>query len=180
MEDNKQQVVDTVDTTTAKADETGAKATKPEFNEEQQKYIDELINKQYAKLQSKAEEKLKALEQAEKLKSMSEVERAKEELKLAKEKLAEYENEKLVNQFKVELTTKGLKADFAELIPVSDADKAKKAVDFLGSYKEEIEKPLLEKIKVLEEQLRNTALKGGVPSVPSTSTEAPKSLKKVY
>lgn len=182
-EDAKKEVVNTVDTTPAEQDaekDTGAKDTKPNFSDEQQKYIDGLISKQYKKLQTKADEKLKQLEQAEKLKSMSEVERAKEELRIANEKLTEYENEKLVNQFKVELTTKGLKSDFAKFIPVQDADKAKQAVDFLSSYKAEIEKGYTDKIKDLEEQVRKLSLRGNVPTGTKNTSSAPKSTPKIF
>jgi hypothetical protein len=175
MEEEKK-AVDTVKT--AKPVDTGedkntgvALNNKPSFSEEQQKYIDELIGKQYAKLQSKAEQKMKELEQAEKLKSMSKIERAEAELKMAREKLAEYEREKLVSQFKVELTTKGLKPDFADFIPVQDAEKAKKAVDFLSSYKAEIESAYAEKIKDLEEKVRNLSLRGNTPLATANTLE---------
>ena len=90
MTEEIKKAVDTVKTAkpvdTGEDKNTGADLNnKPSFSEEQQKYIDELIGKQYAKLQSKAEQKMKELEQAEKLKSMSEIERAQAELKLARE-----------------------------------------------------------------------------------------------
>lgn len=175
------EAVDTVETAkpvqTGEDKNTGADLNnKPSFSEEQQKYIDELIGKQYAKLQSKAEQKMKELEQAEKLKSMSEIERAQAELKMAREKLAEYEGEKLVSQFKVELTTKGLKSDFADFIPVQDAEKAKKAVDFLSSYKAEIESAYAEKIKSLEEQVRNLSLRGNTPLATKNTSELRKEI----
>lgn len=169
-EEIKGEAVDTVKTA-PEIEETGTKPTKPEFSNEQQKYIDELINKQYSKLQAKADEKLKALEQAEKLKSMSEVERQKEEYKILQEKLAVYEKEKLVNQFKVELTTKGLEADMAEFIQVQDADNAKKAVDYFSAYKAKLEKSYADKIKDLEEKVRNLSLRGNTPLATANTLE---------
>ena len=190
MEDNTQ----TVDTTTTTAEvekNVGEKAGKFLTQDEVNKVVEsrlarerEVAEKQKQELQANItatyEKKLKAIEEAEKLKSMTDSERLIAEKEMLEKELAEYRQEKLVSQFKVELTTKGLKADFADLIPVGDADKAKKAVDFLGGYKAEIEKPYLEKIKALEDQLRNGALKGGVPTVPNGKVEPAKSLKQMY
>lgn len=183
MENNEttKSTVDTANTVPTQAENAGTqKKDKPNFSEEQQKYIDDLINKQYAKIQATADKKLKDIEQAERLKGMSDIEQANEKLKLAEERLAEYAQKELVNQFKVELTTKGLKAEFAELIPVNDADKAKKAVDVLSSYKSEIEKPLLEKIKELEEQVRNATLRGQAPKVSGANVETKKSIPTLF
>lgn len=150
------------------------KKDKPEFTPEQQSFMQAKIDEIYAKFEAKAEKKAKEIEQAEKLKGMSEQERVKEELKIEKEKRQALENEKLVNQFKIELTTKGLKGDFADLIPVQDAEKAKKAVDFLSEFKTEIETPYIEKIKNLEEQVRNATLRGTTPQIVGNKAIAPK------
>ncbi len=179
MEDNTQ-TVDTATTTAEAVKNVGEVESKTLTQEQVDKIIADRLTRQEKSIQEKYEKKLKDIEESERLKNMSESERMHAELESTKQRLAEYEQEKLVSQFKVELTTKGLKADFADLIPVGDADKAKKAVDFLGGYKAEIEKPYLEKIKALEDQLRNGALKGGVPTVPNGKVEPAKSLKQMY
>lgn len=171
-----QKSADTVKADNEKVETTG----KPTFTEEQQKYIDGLIDKQYAKLQAKAEEKQKEIEQAEKLKSMSEVDRLKAEQKILQEKLQKYESEKLINQFRVELTTKGLKPEFADFLAVNDADKAKQAVDFLANFKDEIVKEYEVKIKELEDNVRKITLRGTPPVVAGDSGTKAESTPTVF
>jgi Mg-chelatase subunit ChlD len=54
---------------------------------------------------------------------------------------------------------------------VQDAEKAKKAVDFLSSYKAEIESAYTDKIKDLEEKVRNLSLRGNTPLATANTHE---------
>lgn len=97
------------------------------FTPEQQAHLEKLLAAQYAKLQSKTEKKVSALEQAAKLANMTAEEQMKEKLKQAEERLKEFETRELQNQFKVELAGRGLPQDFADYINAGDAEAAKKA-----------------------------------------------------
>lgn len=134
-----------------------------------------------------AQKKLEAFKQAEKLKGMSDTERIQEELKQAREEAellkqekSNYEKERLVLQYEKELTTKGLPSDLAKLIPINDADNAKLALDGLAKFKAETEAPYLEKIKALEEQLKNASLRGTPPSAVGNTTQNKKEIPSVF
>ena len=147
-----------------KADGELAPKSKVNFSPEQQAYFDEKWKAEYAKMASAMEKKIgDRLRESEKLKGMSEAERAAEELKQAKEKIAEYEKQQLVDQYKVELTEKGLPSSFAEIIPAGDAEAARKAVDTLSKFKISVEKELNAKISKLEKDLENAKLRGFTP-----------------
>lgn len=135
------------------------------FTPEQQAHLEKLLAAQYAKLQSKTEKKVSALEQAAKLANMTAEEQMKEKLKQAEERLKEFETRELQNQFKVELAGRGLPQDFADYINAGDAEAAKKAVDFLTSYKKSFE----DKIKLLEDEVKKAGLRGAPPKAPENA-----------
>lgn len=143
-----------------------------------QEELNAIIAKEVGKVEKITQSKLKELEEAERLKGMSEAERQAAELKKAREELNQYKNEKLATQFKLELSNKTLPPDFADFIPVADAEKAKAAVDFLAKYKADITSVLQKEIDELKQQLTNANLRGVTPKAVSgggtTKTELPK------
>lgn len=139
------------------------KKGRPEFTPEQEAYFKKTIDAEFARINKKAEKKFEELSEAEKLKNMSIEDRTKAELETAKKKIAEYEKQQLISQFKVELTEKGLPAGFADHIVVSNAESVKAAVDFLSKHQASILKEKDEKIAKLEEDLRNANLRGTTP-----------------
>lgn len=140
-----------------------------------QEEVNALVAKEKAKYEKVTAAKLQEFEEAQKLAKMSEAERQAIEFKKMQEKLQEYESKDLVNQFKLELTNKKLPSDFAEHIPVGNAEKAKAAVDFLSKYTDEVMAPLNARIEELTKQLKNASLRGEPPKSPS-GTAAPKSI----
>ncbi len=147
--------------------------TKVSFSAEQQAHIDKMIAAEKARIEARVEkrnaEHLKALEEAERLKSMSEAERKEAELEQARQKIAEYERKELTNQFKVELSSKGLPTHFVDHFAISNADQAKGAIDTLSKFKEEIETPLKDENKRLQDELANARLKGFAPKIAEPS-----------
>lgn len=154
--------------------------TEPQDKTFSQKDVDAIIAKQKTAFERMTEKKLEGFKQAEKLKGMSESERQAEELKQTQERLKEYETRELTYQYEKELTTKGLPTDFAKVIPVSDADGAKAAVDSLAKFKGDIETPLLEKIKDLETQLNNANLRGVTPKAVSGGNKTAPSIPTIF
>lgn len=156
------------ETTAAQAETKpeGAK-DKVEFSPEQQEYLDRVIAREYAKMQKKAEAKIEEFKEAERLKNMSDAERQSAELETARKRIAEFERERLVQQYSVELAEKGLPKELAELIPAQNAESAKKAIDYLANYKAQVEKPLSDRIKELEEEIKNANLRGTPPKAAS-------------
>lgn len=142
--------------------------------------LNAFMAKAEAKFEKKTAAKLQEIQEAQKLAGMSETDRMSAENKTLKERLALNEQEKLITQFGKELLIKGLPAEFAEYIPVSDADKAKGAVDFLSTYKANIEKPLTERIAELEKLLSNANLRGTAPKAAIGTTAVVKPLPKVF
>lgn len=141
------------------------------FTQKQQEFINNLIAKEYKKINDKAEKKIQEMAEAEKLKNMTDAERMQAELKAAKEKIANFERQQLINQYEVELTAKGLPREIAKYLPVTDADSAKEVVDYLGSYKTAVEEPLKAKITELEEELKNANLRGFIPRSVGTDNK---------
>jgi len=138
-----------------------------------QEELDRIVSE---RVKRATEKKAAEIQEAQKLAQMSESERAVAELKTAKEKLLQYENDKLVTQFKLELSTKALPPEFAEIIPVADAEKANAAVKFLSTYKETLIAEKQKEIDVLKEQLKNAEIRGVVPKAVSGSTAGKHSL----
>lgn len=139
---------------------------KVEFTPEQQAMLEKILAREAEKVQRRTEKRLQELQEAEKLKNMSDADRTVAELEQARQKLAEYEREKLAVQYAVELAEKGLPKELAAVIPVTDAEQAKAAVDALANLKKQTEAPLLAKIDELEKQLKNTNLRGTPPKAP--------------
>lgn len=144
--------------------------SKLNLSPEQQKLFDdkisEITRKAYERAEKKANDKLKAIEEAERLKNMSESEKQAERIKQYEEKIAEYEQRDLKNQFKVELSAAGLPQEYADYIPVSNADKAKEAITFLKSFKDKIVNDYEKRIKELESQLKAAQMRTPAPKVP--------------
>lgn len=136
---------------------------KPEFTPEQQELVNKIVARELAKVQTKTEKRIAEIQEAEKLKNMSEEERRQAELESYKKKVAEYEKQHLISQFKVELSEKGLPAKYADVIPVGDAEQAANAVKFLSDYVAEIKTQYEAKITELETQLKNAGLRGAPP-----------------
>ena len=145
------------------------KAKPPTFTPEQEEHFKAVIDKEYAKLSAKFDKKEReAAEAAEaaKLAGLSEAERTKAELEAAQKKITEYEQQSLIGQFKIELSGKGLPVEFADNVPIKTADEANKFVKLLAKFKENIEKPLSDKLADAEENLRNATLRGYAPKAP--------------
>lgn len=144
--------------------------SKLNFSPEQQKLFDakisEITRKAYERAEKKANDKLKAMEEAERLKNMSESEKQAEQIKQYEAKIAEYEQRDLKNQFKVELSAAGLPQDYADYIPVSNADKAKEAITFLKNFKDSIVNDYEKRIKELESQLKSAQMRTPAPKAP--------------
>lgn len=134
---------------------------------EQQKLLDdkigEITRKAYERAEKKANDKLKAMEEAERLKNMSESEQQAERIKQYEARIAEYEQRDLKNQFKVELSAAGLPQEYADFIPVNNADGAKEAINFLKNFKEGIVTAYEKRIKELESQLKAAQLRTPAP-----------------
>lgn len=135
------------------------------FTPEQQAHLERLLATQYAKLQSKTEKKVSEIEQAAKLANLTAEEQVQEKLKQAEQRIKDYETRELQNQFKVELSGRGLPQDFADYISAGDAEAAKKAVDFLSVYKKGFE----DKIKLLEDEVKKAGLRGAPPKAPESA-----------
>lgn len=159
---------------------TAAAVDKPTFTDEQQAYIDGLIANRYKKFQETTDKKVKAIEEAQKLAGMSEAEKQATQLTSLEAKLKEYEQRDLISQYKIELSNKGITADIADALPVTDADAAKKAVDTLANWKTQIETTYASKIKELEEKLRNAELRGTVPTAVKDGSATKPVLKTIY
>lgn len=133
------------------------------FSEKQQEHLDRLIDKAYAKAATRYEKeyqkKLAALEEAEKMKKAPDAEKLKmeSEKRIAAEKLRE------AAELKLNLLTQGLPAEYADILTSDDDDKVNKAVEFLATYKANVEKPLNEKIEKLTQALKNANLRGPAP-----------------
>lgn len=144
--------------------------SKLNLSPEQQKLFDdkisEITRKAYERAEKKANDKLKAIEEAERLKNMSESEKQAERIKQYEEKIAEYEQRDLKNQFKVELSAAGLPQEYADYIPVSNADKAKEAITFLKNFKDKIVNDYEKRIKELESQLKAAQMRTPAPKAP--------------
>lgn len=152
-----------VETPEQPAAEPAGKEEPVSFTPKQQEFINSLIAKEYKKINDKAEKKMQEMAEAEKLKNMTDAERMQAELKAAKEKIANFERQQLINQYEIELAEKGLPKEIAKYIPVSEAEAAKEVVDRLGSYRASVEEPLKTKIAELEEELKNASLRGYPP-----------------
>lgn len=141
--------------------------TKLALSPEQQKLLDdkigEITRKAYERAEKKANDKLKAIEEAERLKNMSESEQQSERIKQYEAKLAEYEQRDLKNQFKVELSAAGLPQKYADFIPVNNADGAKEAINFLKNFKESIVTEYEKRIKELDSQLKAAQMRTPAP-----------------
>lgn len=139
---------------------------------EQQKIFDDMVREATRKAAERAEKKasakLKEIEEAERLKNMSESEKQAEIIKKYQARIAELEKKELTNQFKIELTNAGLPKEFADIIPVSDADKAKEAIDFFKKYKDGIVDEYEKKIKELESQLKAAQMRTPAPKTTGT------------
>ncbi len=116
-------------------------AQKVTFSPEQQEYVNKIVARELKRMQDKTDKKILEIQEAEKLKNMSEEERRQAEIEGYKKKIADYEKQGLVNQFKTELATKGLPSEYADFIPVADAEQASKAVKFLEDYSAKIKAP---------------------------------------
>lgn len=140
---------------------------KLQFTPEQQKLFDdkigEITRKAYERAEKKANDKLKAIEEAERLKNMSESEQQAERIKQYEAEIAEYKKRDLKNQFRVELSKEGLPQDYADYIPVNDADGAKEAINFLKNFKNGIVSEYEKRIKDLESQLKAAQMRTPAP-----------------
>lgn len=144
------------------------------FTDEQQAKIEEILAKVTAK-------KERELEEALKLEKMSEDERTKHKLSEYEAKLKAYEQKELLSTYKDKLSSEELPREYAEIIPISTADEAQKAITFLKSYKETVTKPLQDTIDQLKKDLANAGLRQPSPA-GAKSEDAPKkiTLKKIY
>lgn len=144
---------------------------KLQLTPEQQKLFDdkigEITRKAYERAEKKANDKLKAIEEAERLKNMSASEQQAERIKQYEAKIAEYEQRDLKNQFKVELSSAGLPQEYADYIPVNDAENAKSAINFLKTFKDGIVGEYEKRVKELETQLKAAQLRTPAPKATS-------------
>ena len=158
-------------------DEPTKTETKPEPKTFTQEQLNKISARQKASYQRMAEKKaaaiLKQQQEKQRLEGLPESERLKADYEKTKERLAKYEAEAATMRLERDLTAKGLPADLASIIPTSDAVKAKSAVETIAKFKESVETPLLEKIKGLEEQLKNAGLRGVTPKIPGGTKAAP-------
>lgn len=147
--------------------------SKLNLSPEQQKLFDDKINeitrKAYERAEKKANDKLKAIEEAERLKNMSESEKQAEQIKQYEAKIAEFEQRELKNQFKVELSAAGLPQEYADYIPVSNAEKANEAITFLKDFKDKIVTDYEKHIKELESQLKAAQMRTPAPKAPGVA-----------
>lgn len=143
--------------------------------------LDQIINGVKAKFERQYENKLAEIEEARKLAEMSEAEKQGHLLKQYEAKIAEYERTNLINQYKVELSNKGINAELAKFVNVSDAEEAKQAIDYLAKFKENTEQPLQTKIAELEEKLKNAELRSGkLPTDDNGNPPEKKSRPAIY
>jgi len=154
--------------------------TEPVARSFTQDEVNALMAKEKAKFEKVTQSKLAEIEEAQKLASMSEAERDKAEKAKLKEELNQYKNEKLATQFKLELSSKTLPPDFADFIPVQDAEKAKAAVDFLAKYKTDIASVLQKEIDDLKQQLTNANLRGVTPKAVSGAAATKTSIPTIF
>lgn len=141
------------------------------LSEEQQKIFDDKVREATRKAAERAEKrveeraaaKLKEIEEAERLKNMSESDKQAAIIKKYEARIAELENKELMNQFRVELSREGLPQEYADMIPVNDADAAKNAIDFLKKYTTEIKEGYEKKIKELESELKAANMRTAAP-----------------
>ncbi len=136
------------------------------FSQAQQDHIDGLIDKAYAKAAARYEKeyqkKLTALEEAEKAEKLKKAPDA-EKLKIESEKRLAAEKQREAAELKLSLLTQGLPAEYADILTSDDEDKVDKAVEFLATYKANVEKPLNERIEKLTQALKNANLRGPAP-----------------
>lgn len=142
--------------------------------------LNDIIAKQRAKFEEVTEKKIAGFKEAEKLKGMSADERTMAELEQARERIAQFEVSQLETQYRSELLEKGLPASFAKVLQVNDAEKAKLSIDSLTSFKLEIEKPLNDKIKDLEEQLKNASIRGNAPPASTGGQKIAKAIPTTF
>jgi hypothetical protein len=131
-----------------------------------QEQIDALVDKAYAKAYAKAEkdsqkklDEIKKQQEAEALKNAPDAEK----LKAFEAKANAEAKARQAAEFKLGLASKGLPAEYADILTSEDEDRVDKAVDFLASYKAATEKPLLEKITQLTTDLNNANLRSPAP-----------------
>lgn len=125
------------------------------------------LARQAKALEEKAAKREQELEEAVKLKSMTEKEKVEFELKKLQDEVNASKKERLITQFKIELLQAGHNPDYADFINVTDAETAKKALDFLNKDKESFDN----KIKEIEQQLKNASLRGSTPKGATEKVE---------
>jgi len=152
--------------------------TRDEFN----KALSAEKDKVKKQLEEIAEKKFQDIQEAERLKGLSEVDRLKALLEKKDAETQEFQRRELTNQFKVELTEKGLPSEIVSFIDIKNADVAKSAVDFFSKYKDGLIKPFADKVAELEDKLRNATIRSPeLPKSPSgIPTDSPRPIKKYY
>ena len=160
---------------------TEAVPTPKTFTQEQ---LNKISARQKASYQRMAEKKAAAIltqqQEKQRLDGLPESERLKADYEKTKERLAKYEAEATIMRLERDLAAKGLPADLASVIPISDAAKSKDAVETIAKFKEGVEAPLLEKIKDLEQQLNNANLRGVTPKAVSGGNKTAPSIPTIF
>lgn len=143
---------------TADADqavETEVQATPTVQNEKTftQKELDAVIDKRLARERKEAENRIKeAVTEAQKLAKMSaderlEHERAEREKEL-KNREIEITKRELKAEAKAQLADKGLPIEFADALPLTDAESTQNAIEvFESSFRKAVEKAVVERLK---------------------------------
>lgn len=173
MEQTNETNTNVTDIEITEADKTKLGTLSPELQKLFEDKLKEASRKAYERAEKRVEErtaaKLKEIEEAEKLKSMSESEKQEAILKQYQAKIAEYEQKELKSQFKIELSESGLPQEYADIIPVNDADKAKEAINFLKNFKASLIEPYEKRTKELEAQLKAAQLRSPAPRATDSS-----------
>lgn len=160
MEENKPAVEET-----AKVDKT--------YTQEE---VNEVVQERFARERKKAEESIKnavkkktvAIREAEKLKNLSTEDRYKAQLDSYKKKIIDLEQKELRNQFKLELSNRGIPTEIADTLPINDAKQADAVLQILESMKSNYDKELQD----LKVQANKSNLRGIAPKSTSSKNNA--------